>query len=124
MSRHKRDLSAVRESLLAERQRLQEEVAGLDERSVGSQLEETGELTAYDNHPADVATSTFERERDLTLERNLVDVLQRIDVALERVEAGTYGACAECGKPIPAPRLEALPWANYCLDCQARVEAA
>lgn len=115
-------LDSIRKRLQAERSRIAQEVRQVDDRSVGNQLEETGELTAYDNHQADIATSTFARERDLTLEGNLMDLLEKIDAALERVDAGTYGDCAECGQPISKGRLEALPWAIYCVDCQARVE--
>jgi DnaK suppressor protein len=50
--------------------------------------------------------------------------LQRIDAALARLAAGTYGTCAECGVPIGAKRLEALPWALRCTDCAAAQEAA
>ncbi len=124
MAKSTLDLAAVREQLLAERQRVLEDVQHEDVRSVGSQLEETGELTAYDNHPADMATSTFVRERDSTLEHNLIDLVDKIDQALKRMDDGTYGRCAGCTKTIPKSRLEALPWATYCLECQARFEAA
>ena len=45
-------------------------------------------------------------------------VLLLIDGALERLEAGTYGVCVHCGSPVQEKRLEAVPWARHCLDCQ------
>jgi DnaK suppressor protein len=51
------------------------------------------------------------------------ELLQRIDAALARVAAGTYGDCSECGSPIPSQRLRALPFAVRCLDCEASREA-
>ncbi|MDX6514567.1 MAG: DnaK suppressor protein, partial [Gaiellaceae bacterium] len=53
---------------------------------------------------------------DFTLEENAEQVLSAIDAALERIEAGTYGLCTRCGKPISIERLEALPWATLCID--------
>ncbi len=78
-----------------------------------------GELSAYDNHSSDLATETFEREKDLGLLGNLRTQLQRVDDARERLRSGTYGICRRCGKKIPRERLDALPWAEYCRDCQA-----
>ena len=70
----------------------------------------------YDNHLADTATATYDRELDYTLEENSEHVLAEIDAALQRIEDGTYGICTNCGKPIADERLEALPWATLCID--------
>jgi RNA polymerase-binding transcription factor DksA len=50
-------------------------------------------------------------------------VLKEIDEAFARVEAGTYGACLGCGKPVPGERLEILPYTRYCVACQRRAAA-
>ena len=49
-------------------------------------------------------------------------MLAEIDAALKRIEEGTYGICTNCGKEIPVDRLEALPWATLCIDCQRGLE--
>jgi RNA polymerase-binding protein DksA len=85
--------------------------------------EEVSEGTDFDiNHPGDHATQTFERGKDMALNENIDGMLNRIDEALAKIEAGTFGTCDRCGKAIPPARLEALPYATLCVDCQARVE--
>jgi YteA family regulatory protein len=69
------------------------------------------EFSMYDNHPADVGTEMFEREKDLSLYLKDRETLREIDAALERIENGTYGICTVSGKPIPLERLEAIPYA-------------
>jgi len=54
-----------------------------------------------------------------TLQDSIAQVLDEIDEALRKIEAGTYGVCARCGQPISAPRLDALPYAVRCVDCAA-----
>ena len=65
------------------------------------------------------ATEAFELERSLDLEKQLADIVAEVEHALEKYEAGTYGVCDLCGRPIGSARLEALPQANLCLDCKA-----
>lgn len=77
------------------------------------------ELSMYDNHPADIGTETFEREKDLGLKRDLERQLAAVDEAMEHLEAGTYGICDRCGKPIPPERLEAVPETTLCVTCSA-----
>jgi DnaK suppressor protein len=85
---------------------------------------ESSELSKIDQHPADLGTETFERELELTTLTIVEGELKDIDDALRRLEQGTYGICEECGKPIDEARLEAKPWARYCVVDQARVERA
>jgi len=104
-----------RDLLLGERERVSASIQHLQEE--GSLEEETEEET-YDNHLADSATATLNREIDYTLEENSEHVLTAIDEALERIESGTFGTCGRCGKPIAEDRLEAIPYANRCIDCK------
>ena len=84
---------------------------------------EVGEVTDLDfNHPADSGTETFERTKDLALRANVGGMLSQIEEALAKIDAGTYGTCDRCGQPIAPARLEALPYATLCVDCQDRVE--
>jgi RNA polymerase-binding transcription factor len=75
-----------------------------------------------DNHLAETATVTLDREIDYSLEESEARVLAAIDAALQRVDAGTYGQCERCGQQIEPERLEAIPWATLCIDDQRREE--
>ena len=70
-----------------------------------------------DNHLADGASTTYDREIDYSLEENAEQVLGEIDRALQRMDEGTYGRCVNCGKEIAVERLEAIPYAELCIDC-------
>jgi DnaK suppressor protein len=80
--------------------------------------DELGELSMYDNHPADVASELFERAKDVGLRHMDQQRLQEIDQALEAIADGTYGTCQDCGRPIPDERLEANPLSLLCIDCK------
>ncbi|MFZ3589302.1 TraR/DksA C4-type zinc finger protein [Bacillus sp. DJP31] len=82
----------------------------------GAFHESTGELSSYDNHPADDATELYEREKDIALNEHTEKELFDINDALQAIEAGTYGKCKECGKDIQEERLDALPTALYCKE--------
>jgi DnaK suppressor protein len=101
------DRDAARASLLAERARLLEEL--------GEPIEAPGQMT-YGSQAA-AATHVFEQQRDLALRERSRGELARVDTALRKLDAGTYGTCATCGNPIAAERLEAIPWAPTCIDC-------
>jgi RNA polymerase-binding transcription factor len=72
--------------------------------------------------PADEGTDVADIERQEVVKRDQEERLNQIRAALGRMAAGTYGTCANCGKTIPIARLEALPWATLCIDCQAASE--
>jgi RNA polymerase-binding protein DksA len=115
------DTAHFKERLLDEQRRVQEALNYIHEENRG-QLQDDREEIPSDNHPGDMATSTFDRELDATLEGNEERLLQAIDSALQRIENGTYGICQTCGQPIGAERLEALPWTTQCIDCKRREE--
>ena len=112
------DVDRFREALLEERRRVAAAIENLHADHPGTISDETGEDAVYDNHLADTATETYDRELDYTLEENSEHLLAEIDGALKRIEEDTYGVCSNCGKPIPEERLEALPWATLCIECQ------
>ncbi|WP_101846396.1 TraR/DksA C4-type zinc finger protein [Halobacillus sp. Marseille-P3879] len=72
----------------------------------------SGELSQYDNHPADSGTELYEREKDMALLEHAEQELEDISDALDKIEKGTYGVCEVSGKNIPVERLEALPTAR------------
>jgi len=102
------DQSDPRLALLAERDRLRAE---LDEG-----IQAPGEMT-YGSQAA-AASQVFEQQRDLALRDRNVQHLGQVEAALARLEAGSFGTCTRCGKQISPGRLEAIPWAALCIDCQ------
>lgn len=116
------DTEHFKKLLLEERDRVQAAIDNLHEDHPGTISDETGEDAVYDNHLADTATETYDRELDYTLGENSEHVLAEINAALERIESGTYGTCTNCSKPIAAERLEARPWATLDIDCQRQLE--
>jgi RNA polymerase-binding protein DksA len=109
-----------RTSLLEERTRVLGAIEYLHEENAGSMDDEVDE-THLDNHLAESATATVDREVDYTLEENSEHVLAEIDAALERIDDGTFGVCMRCGKEIPRERLEAIPYTTECIDCKREV---
>lgn len=114
----------ARRLLEEERTRLQRARAALlaDHLDDGSQRDALGELSSMDEHVADSATETFDREVEFGLQRTLLAELAEVERALERLDAGTYGTCRSCGAAIPDERLEAVPATTLCLAHQGRAE--
>jgi DnaK suppressor protein len=113
------DLDTTRAELLALRKQITEAAAGVQHDDEGD-----GELNnaAGDQHMADHASEVFERELDDTLEDNAEQVVHEIDLALAKLEEGTYGTCSVCGAEIPEERLAAIPYATLCIDDRRRQE--
>ncbi len=80
------------------------------------------ESIGYSNHMADDATEAFDQAVDVTLKRGAETSLEEVERALGKLDDGTYGLCEACGARVDRARLEALPHARYCLECQARRE--
>ncbi|MFN0090425.1 MAG: TraR/DksA C4-type zinc finger protein [Acidimicrobiales bacterium] len=110
--------------LTAERTRLSTVLAGLeaDGLTVQTEAQSVGELSDADQHPADSASETFEREKELTLAADVAAELAEVAAAFERVRLGAYGVCEVCGAPIDPARLEAAPATRCCLRDQERRE--
>ena len=111
------DVDRFRELLQEERQRVIDAIEYLHKENPGSIEDETEDETT-DDHIAETATATLDRQIDYTLEENSENVLSYIDGALARIEQGTYGTCVNCRKPISEERLAAIPWATQCIDCK------
>lgn len=116
------DLNKARERLLAEQTQRRDLADKL--RAHEADAVEERELSKVDQHPAELGTETFERERDMTALRIVESELEDIDEALRQIDQGKYGTCDECGKPIGDERLEAKPWARLCIVHQAQMERA
>jgi DnaK suppressor protein len=110
------DTDRFRTALEEQRARV---VAVIEHREHRESLEdEIGELvsSSADNHIADTATDTYDREFDEGLGEDAGRQLTQIDAALQRLEDGTYGTCQACGGEIGEERLEAIPFTTLCID--------
>jgi DnaK suppressor protein len=72
---------------------------------------------------ADQATGTNEVHVQLRLRQTDAKILQAIEEALTRIDKGTYGLCRDCGEPISAPRLQAIPWTRVCIHCKEKQQS-
>ena len=84
--------------------------------------EDLSSLSSVNQHPADLGTETFIRERDLSLREQVEDELAEVEEAQERLRQGTYGRCEACGRPIGVDRLAAEPATRFCLNDQLERE--
>lgn len=111
------DAARARELIGAEVERVEKVIGDVRvDLGEGSERESVGELSSADQHPADLGTETFEREKDLSILESLERELRELDAAIRRVDDGTYGICEACNGPIPEERLEAQPAARFCAD--------
>jgi RNA polymerase-binding protein DksA len=85
-----------------------------------ARLSETSADRSPDPGSAEAGSMKFEYEKELSLERNTVDLLHKVENALKRIDEGTYGTCESCGSEIPLARLEVLPYATMCVTCAAK----
>ena len=117
------DTDRFRTMLEEERRRVVQAITYLHEENPGTIEDETEEIVGVsDNHLAETASLTLDREIDYTLEENSGHVLSAIDEALVRLADGSFGRCGTCGGSIAEERLEAVPWATQCIDCRRKEE--
>lgn len=84
--------------------------------TIATNASESGELSNYDNHPADSGTELYDREKDYILMKYANKDLDQIEHALKQIEKGNYGICEVCSQPIMMERLEAIPYATHCVE--------
>lgn len=111
------DLKALKEKLLAQKAQLQQDLS-VSKQEISEEGDDLVQESGVSNHMADEASDMADTETEMALESATQQELDLVDQALARMEAGTYGTCTNCGKPIPAARLEARPAAQYDIACQ------
>jgi RNA polymerase-binding protein DksA len=117
----KKELGDLRVRLEEERTQLDTQLTTIVEDSVAIAQSELASDVGLDDESTDAGTATSEREKDLSIENNVRDLLQKIDRALKRMDDGTYGVCDICGKNIEKARVKALPYVDLCIkDAQAQ----
>ncbi|MGD9126602.1 MAG: TraR/DksA family transcriptional regulator [Planctomycetia bacterium] len=115
------DVKAFREKLIMLRARLRGDVSTMANAALKkSRSEASGDLSSMPIHMADIGSDNFEQEFTLSLMQSEEQTLDQIEVALERIEDGTYGKCEECGARIPKARLNAIPYAVMCVKCASQ----
>lgn len=111
------ELASFRNNLLERRKVLQGDASNLADQAL--KREDGPHLPM---HMADLGTATFDQEFALGLLQNEEAEIREIDEALERLDDGTFGNCESCSNPIPASRLEAIPYTRLCMDCKRKEE--
>ncbi|EEH98459.1 TraR/DksA C4-type zinc finger protein [Clostridium tertium] len=116
---NKEELTYYKNKLNQEKKRITDLINQLDDNGVTRfNAEVASELSFYDNHPSDIASETFEVEKGRALEANERALLDKIDDAVRAIDEGSYGKCQKCGKEIDKERLDFLPYALNCIECE------
>lgn len=118
----KREAAKFKKLLLKKREDVLNEINNIAKESLKSQKEASGDLSSYSYHMADMASDSYDREFSLNIATEEQKVIYEIDEALKRIDEGKYGRCLSCDKKIPVRRLNALPYAKYCIQCQSKEE--
>lgn len=112
-------LKFFNDMLLNERQTVVDTINSENKNGANDLLQDYySELSVYDNHPADIATETYETEMRQNLKDHEKRILKEIDNALSKIHKGTYGICEDCGKEIELERLKILPSTRFCVNCK------
>jgi RNA polymerase-binding transcription factor len=115
------EIGDLRSRLESEREELNAQLTTIEDQAFAATQSDMSGDVGVDDESADAGTATFEREKELSIEQNVRDLIQKIDRALKRIDDGTYGICERCGKPIEKARIKALPYVDLCIkDAQAR----
>ena len=107
------EISKFKTLLLAKRSEILGNVLSMEDETLRRQR---SDLSNMPIHMADAGSDNYEIENTLGLMDSERKLLREIDEALDRIEEGTYGTCEGSGKLIPKARLEAIPWAKYCVE--------
>ena len=120
---NKKELQKFETILLDERKRFITELAQIkSEGLMASQKESAGDLSSASYHPADHGSDTMEKEKSVFLASSKGNELYEIDQALMRAKDGKFGICDNCNKEVEPARLEAMPYARYCIKCSRQAE--
>ncbi|GAA4784268.1 hypothetical protein GCM10023329_38360 [Streptomyces sanyensis] len=113
------EVTGARTELEGEAARLTAEITSSENALVGL-MRDSGDGAGDDE--ADTGTKNITREHELALAANAREMLEQTERALERLDAGTYGLCESCGKPIGKARMQAFPRATLCVECKQKQE--
>lgn len=115
----RKNLEHYKNKLLKEKEKVQNTISLMKKnQTIDSNAEIASELSFYDNHPSDLGEELSDIEKGRALKGNELSIISKIDEALIQVEKGSYGICKGCGVEIPEARLEFIPYASFCVNCQ------
>lgn len=117
----KSTINRFKKRLEEERERLEELIEEYERELEIARLTESSSDRSPDPGNAEASSMKLEYAKELSIEQNTLDLLSKVNHALERIEAGKYGNCESCGNPIPVERLDVLPYATLCVECAAKV---
>lgn len=118
----KLELAKHKKLLIKLRELISGDITHIAKESLKSQKESSGDLSGYSFHMADMASDSYDRELSLNIAGEEQEIIYEIDEALKRIEEGKFGLCLACGKKIPQKRLNAVPYAKYCIQCKSEEE--
>lgn len=116
----KTTLERFRKRLEEEKERLEEQIEDYERDLEEARLTESSSDRSPDPGNAEASSMKLEYAKELSIEQNTLDLLSKVNHALERVDGGTYGICEVCGNPIPVERLDVLPYSTLCVEDAAR----
>jgi RNA polymerase-binding protein DksA len=117
------DIERFKQMLLGKRMEILANVNEMEDETLKkSRLDAAGDLSSMPIHMADIGSDNYEQEFTLGLMDSERKMLKEIDDALQRIEQGTYGICEGTGRQIQKARLEAQPWARYCVEYAQMLE--
>jgi DnaK suppressor protein len=119
----KAEMITYRKPLLSLKKRIAGDLSELEERALRpGGGESAGNLSDVPTHPADLGSETMDNEIAMTLVQNEDQLLSEINNALAHIDSGTFGSCENCHQPVSKERLQALPYARYCIRCAREIE--
>lgn len=116
----KSTVDRFRKRLEAEKERLEDQIEDYERDLEEARLTESSSDRSPDPGNAEASSMKLEYAKELSIEQNTLDLLDKVNRALDRVARGTYGLCESCGKPIPVERLDVLPYSTLCVECASK----
>ncbi len=114
----KRLVARFKKILIEVKRKIEGNIDGLNE----STFKQGSNLSHYPDDPSYIANDEFEKPMAFNIMNVDQSILEQVNDALHKIENGTYGICEQCGKKISIKRLEAKPWARYCVKCREELE--
>lgn len=106
--------------LTEERDRLKELIEERHHKLEEARMSESSADRSPDQASAEAGSMVFEYEKELSVERNALDMLTKVEHALDRINDDLYGDCEQCSTPIPVARLNVIPYTTVCVECSAK----
>lgn len=116
----KSTVDRFKKRLEGEKAQLEELVADYERELAEARLTESSSDRSPDPGNAEASSMKLEYAKELSIEQNTLDLLKKVDHALDRIEQGDYGICETCGRSIPVERLDVLPYSTQCVECASK----